>query len=245
MEYQKLVVDALATNYGRHDMFKDHPTLRLVTAAVNRSEAMATMFAKDGHTYHFVDEGKLAEDAAPDNDAGEDDQAEGSPDQSVQVPVRQYLSRTAIDDLLPVTSDVAKPQRGKTFDWLRRVYRDSRGYEIGTVNPTLLASLMKEQARNWQEIALGYVADVIVLTHTFIIDLLHEVCPTRRVREGILSLLMDQLCAKYRTAIEHVLFLLAVDLDGTPSTLNHYFNDNLQKWYVWTDISSLVPLPSL
>lgn len=240
MEFQKVVVDALATNYGRHKMFKDHPSLRLVTAAVNRSEAMATLFAKDGHAYHFGDEAKLAEDAdsdmdaASDMDVDEEDQTEAgtSLDQSVQISVRQYLGRTAIDDLLPSTSDVAKPRRGKTFEWLRRVYRDSRGYEIGTVNPTLLASIMKEQARKWEDIALGYVADVIVLTHNFINDLLHQVCPTRRVREGILSLLMDQLCTKYKAAIEHVIFLLAVDLDGTPSTLNHYFNDNLQKWYV-------------
>ena len=236
MEFQRVVVDALATNYGRHKMFKDHPSLRLVTAAVNRSEAMATMFAKDGHAYHFGDEAKLDEDAASDMDVDEDEEDQDEPgtslDQSVQISVRQYLSRTAIDDLLPSTSDVAKPQRGKTFDWLRRVYRDSRGYEIGTVNPTLLASIMKEQARKWEDIALGYVADVIVLTHTFINDLLHQVCPTQRVRENILSLLMDQLCTKYKAAIEHVVFLLAVDLDGTPSTLNHYFNDNLQKWYV-------------
>ena len=264
MEFQRVVVDALATNYGRHKIFKDHPSLRLVTTAVNRSEAMSTMFAKDGHTYHFADEAKLAEDGGSDLDADEEDQAELAEDdasemdddedqaeadtpldQSVRMSVRQYLGRTAIDDLLPNTSDVAKPQRGKTFNWLRGVYRDSRGYEIGTVNPTLLASIMKEQARKWEDIALGYVADVIVLTHTFINDLLYELCPTRRVREGVLSLLMDQLCTKYKAAIEHVVFLLAVDLDGTPSTLNHYFNDNLQKWYVSTALLSLIRLSDL
>ena len=262
MEFQKVVVDALATNYGRHKIFKDHPSLRLVTNAVNRSEAMSTMFAKDGHTYDFAYEAKFAEDGASDLDVDEEGQADfaedddeemdddeedqgeagTSPDQSVGISVRQYLDRTAIDDLLPNTADVAKPQRGKTLNWLRRVYRDSRGYEIGTVNLTLLASIMKEQARKWEDIALGYVADVIVLTHTFINDLLYELCPTRRVRESILSLLMDQLCTKYKAAIEHVVFLLAVDLDGTPSTLNHYFNDNLQKWYVSTALLSL-PYP--
>ncbi|CAF9915855.1 MAG: hypothetical protein HETSPECPRED_002601 [Heterodermia speciosa] len=231
MEFQKVVVDALATNYGRHEMFKDLPSLRLVTAAVNRSETMATMFAKDGHTYHFADEAKAAEDASSDIDVDLGDlfESNAAPDQSVTTSVRQYRSRTAIDDLLPSTSDVAKPRRGKTFDWLRRVYRESRGYEIGTVNPTLLASIMKEQARKWGDIALGYIADIIVLTHTFIEDLLREICPTRRVRDGILSLLMDQLCTKYKAAIKHVVFLLSVDRDGTPSTLNHYFNDTLQK----------------
>ena len=211
---------------------------------------MATMFAKHGHTFQF--QGRSTNDAKPDEDVGSDMGAdvdeqepnEPSPaledillsakpsNQLTTKAVRQFLARTAIDDLLPNTLEVAKPQRGEILDWLRRIYRESRGFEIGTVNPTLLATIMREQARNWEHIALGYVADIIVLTHTFINDLLHEVCPLRRVREGILSLLMGQLCVKYKAAIKHVEFLVEVDLDGTPSTLNHYFNDNLQKWYV-------------
>jgi len=250
MKFQRIVVDALGTNYGRHRMFHDHPSLRLVTAAVNRSEAMATMFANNGHTFHFQGRSKI--DAKPDEDADsdmsvdgdeqdqnepslvfEDEQVSPRPsDQHITQGVRQHLARTTVDDLLPNTLDVAEPQRGEILDWLRSIHRDSRGFEIGTVNPTLLATIMREQSRKWEHISLGYVADVIVLTHTFVNDLLQEVCPTRRVREGILSLLMDQLCVRYKAAIKHVEFLLEVDLHGTPSTLNHYFNDNLQKWYV-------------
>ena len=241
MKFQSIVVDALATNYGRHGMFWDHPSLRLVTAAVNRSESMAEMFAKNGHTYEF--EGLSAvdmtqvEDSSPEMEFGSKEQVQVSnaPEPlglSRTSPVREFIVRTSVDDLLPSTLEVAAPKRGEVFDWLRSIYRDSRGFEIGTVNTTLLATLMKEQSRKWVDIALGYVADVIVLTHTFVCDLLQQVCPTRRVREGILSLLMEQLCIRYKAAIKHVEFLLVVELGGTPSTLNHYFNDNLQKWYV-------------
>lgn len=261
MKFQRAVVDALGTNYGRHRMFHDRPSLRLVTTAVNRSEAMATMFAKTGHTFHF--QGRSTSDAKPDEDAGSDNSADGDEqeqdeeeqddeEQVSQRPsgqrktkaVRQFLTRTAIDDLLPNTLDVSEPQRGEILDWLRNIHRDSRGFEIGTVNPTLLATIMREQSCKWEHIALGYVTDVIALTHTFVNDLLHEVCPSRRVREGILSLLMDQLCARYKTAIKHVEFLLEVDLQGTPSTLNHYFNDNLQKWYVLGSFSRFSANPS-
>lgn len=249
MKFQKVVVDALGTNYGRHRMFHDHPSLRLVTAAVNRSEAMATMFANNGHTFHF--QGRSTNDAKPDEDAGSDMSVDGNEeeqyeeeqvsqrpsDQHITKAVRQSLTRTAIDGLLPNTLDVAEPQRGEILDWLRSIHRESRGFEIGTVNPTLLATIMREQSRKWEPIALGYVADVIVLTHTFVNDLIHEICPSGRVREGILSLLMDQLCIRYKTAIKHVEFLLEVDLHGTPSTLNHYFNDNLQKWCVLGSLS--------
>ncbi|KAL8836216.1 MAG: hypothetical protein Q9176_006477, partial [Flavoplaca citrina] len=67
------------------------------------------------------------------------------------------------------------------------------------------------------------------MAHTFVIDLLRVVCPVERVRTGIMSLLTGHLMEKYKAAISHVNFLLEIELDGTPATLNHYFNDNLEK----------------
>ena len=244
MKFREIVVDALASNYGRYGLFQDRPSLRLVTAAVSRSEDLATMFAKYGHTYQF--QGRSLNEAMQDTETDSDTEADGSDasasqsdptsiqssDQTSTSSVRLYQDRGVIEDLLPSTLPVAKPQRGEVLKWLQSIYLDSRGFELGTVNPTLLATIMKEQSRKWKEIALGYVADVIVLTHSFLTDLLQEICPTRRVREGILALLMDPLCDRYKRAIQHVEFLLQVELNGTPSTLNHYFNNNLQKWYV-------------
>ena len=43
-----------------------------------------------------------------------------------------------------------------------------------------------------------------------------------------MSLLMDRLMEKYQSAISHVKFLLEIELDGTPATLNHCFNENLE-----------------
>ena len=40
--------------------------------------------------------------------------------------------------------------------------------------------------------------------------------------------IMRQVCRSW--AIAQANFLLEVELSGTPATLNHYFNDNLQKW---------------
>ena len=249
MKYQRIVADALASNYGRFKVFQDNSTLRLVTATVNRSETMATMFAENGHTYRF--EGSLRNEANSAGDADlhmginsveeimrqmsatNDDEGSGkSSGPTRTIPVRQLLDHTGISDQLPDTEEVSQPLRDGILDWLRTIYRESRGFEIGTVNPSLLAIIMKEQSRKWEHIALGYVADIIVLTHSFVNKLLDEVCPTRRVREGIRSLLGEELSVRYKAAIKHVEFLLDVELNGTPSTLNHYFNDNLQKGYV-------------
>lgn len=89
---------------------------------------------------------------------------------------------------------------------------------------------MKRQSVKWKSLALGYISDIMTIVHTFVVDLLRVVCPIERVRMGIMSLLMDRLVERYTSATSHVEFLLEIELDGTPATLNHYFNDNLNKW---------------
>ena len=261
MNFQKIMTEALNANYGRHDMFKKHSSLRLVTKSVNRSEQMSLLFEWKGHSYSFdgsstkdvrVAESTNAdfvnhettsdEKSEPETEEGDDSTNAESPEEDDEnvgaivtpsegtVPVRLCQDHPDVEDLLPETSKVAEPERRNILEWLANIHREARGFEIGTINPSLLATSMKEQSHKWQNLALGYVADVIVLTHTFIVDLLHEVCPATRVYDGIKSLLMDELASKYKRAIDHTSFLLDVELNGTPSTLNHYFNDTLQKW---------------
>ncbi len=41
--------------------------------------------------------------------------------------------------------------------------------------------------------------------------------------------LSDELIKRYQRAITNIQFLLDVEKSDTPLTLNHYFNENLQK----------------
>lgn len=45
MEYQQLSGEALLSNYGRTHVIDQHPTLRLATAVVNRSDQMSDAIA--------------------------------------------------------------------------------------------------------------------------------------------------------------------------------------------------------
>ena len=56
------------------------------------------------------------------------------------------------------------------------------------------------------------------------------ICPNGKISSKILSLLMDELMGNYQRAISVADFLLDIERAGTPMTLNHYLNDNLQKW---------------
>ena len=113
--------------------------------------------------------------------------------------------------------------------WLKEVYRGARGFELGTLNSSLLAVTMKRQSTKWKSLVLGYIADIVTMIHDFVTDLLRVVCPVERVHLGVMSLLSDHLLEKYRSAIAHVHFLLETELDETPTTLNYYLNENPEK----------------
>ena len=132
----------------------------------------------------------------------------------------------------------------------RRKYRKLQTHDAcsitnNTFDSSLLAMTMKAQSSKWEEIALAYISDVVTMAHTFIVDLLRLVCPSLRVHEGLMSILMDDLMAKYKTAFDSAQLLLRLERMGTPITLNHYFNDNLEKRYVALRSFPLVAKPNI
>lgn len=53
MEFQKLAIEALSSNYVRADVFNKNPTLRLATAVINRSNLISKAITTKGHIFHF------------------------------------------------------------------------------------------------------------------------------------------------------------------------------------------------
>lgn len=100
---------------------------------------------------------------------------------------------------------------------------------MGTFNPSLLATCMKKQCSKWSDISLGFVSDIIVMVQTFIDSALMSICSDRGVHDALISKLTDELIRRYQKAITNTRFLLEVENSNMPVTLNHYFNDNLQK----------------
>lgn len=89
---------------------------------------------------------------------------------------------------------------------------------------------MKAQSVKWTDIVLGYISDVVTIVHQFIHGTLASICPERLVKSEFLSVLSDGLFERCQKAMDQVHFLLDVERTGTPMTLNHYFNDSLDKW---------------
>ncbi|KAF2191742.1 hypothetical protein K469DRAFT_735719 [Zopfia rhizophila CBS 207.26] len=123
---------------------------------------------------------------------------------------------------------VAGPSGLDIFDWLKTTYSKSRGFELGTFASSLLTAAMRQQSSKWQAMSSGYTSDAVALVHNFITTLLHSLCGDDQVSERLLNLLLDGLLEKYSKSLVQAK-LLDVELLGVPMTLNHYFNDNLEK----------------
>lgn len=219
IRFQTLVSDALQAGYSRSDIFGGNPTLRLATQAINRGEAFAKALDTHGHVYQFQTKSPSSKNGI----SGLTIQG------SADVEVRTVKDHPDIEDLTHENTSVPAPSDDDIVDWIEEKYRDCRGFELGTFDATILSVILKDQAANWGSLAHGYVSDMIALVHHFVVEVLQQIAPSRRVSDGIRSLLLDDLTKMYRDAIDHTQFLLDIELHGTPATYNHYFNENLQQ----------------
>ena len=146
-----------------------------------------------------------------------------------QYPVRHKGSEPDLDDILHDDCSVPMPKPTGIIPWLEHVYKDSRGFEMGTFDASLLSVVWKKQSDNWDDLALGYVSDIVSLVHRFIYALISAICDDQRVQSALMSTLMDGLIDRYTKSIDHAKFVISVEKDDTPQTLNHYFADNLEK----------------
>lgn len=189
---------------------------------MDRNEAFSESVEIRGHTYEFEVGGTSAkvEELCPVDDDF--------------LATRVIEAHDDIEDILHEKKEISMPSNQGIHEWLTKVYRASRGFELGTFDPSLLAITMREQSKKWNSLALGYVSDAVTIVHNFIVELLRLICPDERVRRGLISLLSDDLLERYKKALDQVVFVLQVERTEKPATQNHYFNDTLEKWYGFT-----------
>ncbi|KAI0474724.1 dynamin GTPase [Xylaria cf. heliscus] len=231
LHFQNAAGSAARADYGRSSLFDDK-MLRLATGAVDRAEEFARLMDASGHRFRF-DNSDMKGDIpdlqpeAPEINVN---------DLSIEELSREFNARSVpnhvdVEDMVhDVNVTVSAPRHNHILSWLKCVYRQSRGFEIGTFDDKLLAVTMGMQAAKWHNLALGYISDIIAMVHSFISCLLRRIVTVDRVRQRIMTMLIEELRAKYQAALDHTNFLLKVELEGKPATLNDYFNENLSKF---------------
>ncbi|KAI9810026.1 MAG: hypothetical protein M1827_006724 [Pycnora praestabilis] len=238
-KFQAITSHALDACYGRSSLFGGNPSLRLATRIVDLNTAFSDDMWLKGHTMHFRNfTTRDGNDPAPGPPNDTVVKSSDDADQAATVDTSYSTGETGEPDdpEFPELSDVIQgpwrcpaPQPENIFDWIESAYRTSRGFELGTFDPSLLPIIFQEQSKKWDGLALAYISDVIRVVHSFTNDLLSALCPDRRVRSNLWTLITDELLERYEKAMSHTHFILRVERKGTPLTTNHYFNDNLQK----------------
>ena len=254
-QYQTITSLALKAHYGGNEVFDSSSTLKLATAVVSRNAAFSDDVWQRGHTMAFYKKKDAKENdpvSSPVTFGSPSPFAAKVPsnlntnpkptNSTIQAPtitldepvhdrksVRYEKNHAELEDVAQEHSLISLPKSFGIKQWLEEVYKNSRGFELGTFDASLLPIIWRKQSANWESLALGYVEDIVSLVHSFTVDLLTKICKDPRARQALYLVLLDHLMDRYRNSIDHTKFLLNVERSGTPMTMNHYFDDNLEK----------------
>lgn len=214
--FQEMTKQAKTAQYSS-PFFKDR-SLRLATKIAHRGDSFKKLFRDYGHTHEFEE----VSPASDDHDSVMEDADELPVEHS-----RKTKDVPGLRTILTPDKKLEGPTRGEIMAWLGEIYDDARGLEL--MSDAKLATTMEAQSEKWNDICHGYISDVIVMVHNFVLKLLGHVCPDEHVRRGLLALLEDKIVDGYRKASKNVEFNLDVELKKTPMTQNEKFNDQLQE----------------
>lgn len=119
--------------------------------------------------------------------------------------------------------------RNEIKPWIKKIYLDCRGFDLGTFGNNILASAFKLQTKKWESVTREYMSHAIMVVHRFLSKVLDKVCATRQLRDNIWSSITGELLKRYKMAMSTAMTLVSVERSCPPYTFNHYFNSNLQK----------------
>lgn len=127
--------------------------------------------------------------------------------------------------------DYRSPSRtmaGDIYSWIRQRYRESRGAELpGTVNPSVLESLFRQQAAKWQKISAEHLKMVDTIVSRFNEGAWQEFVPEEDLRHRIEDRNGRPARAARENAVKQLDLLIADEMNGILQTANHYFADTL------------------
>lgn len=115
------------------------------------------------------------------------------------------------------------------MDWVKHKYERSKGFEIGTTNPSLMPLLFAEQSRAWGFHAHNHVTKVIRKIHHFHHEVLRYCCNEDALCERRWDKLIQPLLPSYENALQQASFLVEIERHGNLITMNHYFAENVRK----------------
>lgn len=141
------------------------------------------------------------------------------------------LDPSNFPELEPIVSRLEGPEdpKGDIKAWIEVLYSNSRGLDLGTFGNNIFCNAFKEHAGKWEAMTREHVSNVIMVVHRFLSTALGKICGSKQLYNKIWSSILDELLKRYEMAMSQALFLLSVERNRRPYTLNNYFNQTLQK----------------
>ena len=224
--FQGLVNAALNAHYSSHAIFEEREELRFITYVVNLTEMFSYDIERKGHVRTFEDSG-ISDDEGP----AESEEcsswvkahANEEPDFLGDIDLDEF---DVLENVISKDCHVDDPMPG-IMDWTEQLYLRSRGIELGTFSGAILSSAFKEQSSKWDSMTKSYVSHIIVVIHRFMVTTLNALCTDVQVREELWSSILDEVIKRYKAAMNQAMFLVSLEREKRPYTVNHYFNENL------------------
>ncbi|RDW67405.1 dynamin family protein [Aspergillus mulundensis] len=128
-----------------------------------------------------------------------------------------------------IASSVSAVQPAENiYDWIRRIYRDSRGTELpGTVNPRVLENLFRQQSGPWKNIALAYIAKVNDAVKAYNQQAIVRVIRDDEIKGKLASRLARFQDVSQTRATTEFSRILEDERGGILQTVNHYYAETL------------------
>ena len=235
-EFYRFVDGAVSAHYSNDEIFEEHPDLRLDTQVAERNESFAVHMEFIGHfhspegltTLTVLKGVQLGVAATPRVRALEELTTIASTNNPVFEPCKISAGKSeAVKAFIKRPSTVPFPYSG-ILNWLEKIYSGSRGIALGEQDTAILGRAVRKQTSKWGTISHGYPADILFMTDQFMRKLLSVLCPDARIRAELERALQQDIKQRYQQAVKQLEFVLDVERNGKPVTLNHYYNDNLQ-----------------
>lgn len=156
-QFQRMVTFSVDAKYGSSAIFDD-PELRLATLVTARNITFSDDMSQRGQEYRFsASESQQAEEELPPALKWNQDEIFAANNEAV-FDIRKHADCIDIADLLHAPKSLFVANGKPIAYWLREMTESSRGFELGTFGPSILANTMKVQTIKWEAICLAISA---------------------------------------------------------------------------------------
>jgi Dynamin central region len=233
-KFREITTKAIDAYYSRDQCFEMDDIFRLATLVMQMNRDFSETVHNKGFTRAFdgvqpaVDvlsghKPSPNDDRTPDHDTDSHSSGE-TPTPETELPRYPELRR-----IMAQIETVPEAAEDDIVKWIAYKYNRSKGFEIGTINPSLMPSLFAEQSRAWGFYAHSHVTKVILKIHHFNHEALQYCCNNDTLCERLWNKLVQPLLPSYEKALQQVSFLVEIERHGNLMTMNHYFAENVRK----------------